>query len=939
MKIGNFLNDIDTRFKQHTFSGISFHSKNCFKNCIYFSVKGKVSNGNHFINEAIKNGANTIISDLNFQGYRGKILFIKNKNPRLLMSSFVNKIYRRKPHNLVAVTGTNGKSSVADFYYQILNLNNIKCASIGTLGVKSKYFKFRTNNTTLDSISLNKIFKNLINKGIENIILEASSHGLQQNRLDDLKFNTSIFTNFSRDHLDYHKSYKNYLNAKLILFRKLTKKGGFVISDKSINETTILKKISRKNKLKTIFLGKNADLEILNIDKFKDLQLIKFKFNNKFYTFTTKLIGKTQIINLLMAVLAASKLINISKIVTKLKYIVPINGRFENIGKIYNNSKVILDYSHTPKALETCISDIKNQFQFSKIAILFGCGGNRDKPKRLLMGKIADRLCNKIYLTDDNPRSENPKKIRSQIRKGIKKNKVFEFPSREIAIEKAIKDLKSGEVLIVAGKGHENYQEYKTKNFFSDKFFIEKYIKQKNKALSKNWKVNIINEGLNLNINKNTNIRDVSINSKKIKANDLFFGIKGRKFDGNKFAIEAVKKGCYAFVDKKYHKHKRIIRVKNSLSEFIKLSSKVRDVSNIYAIAITGSAGKTSTKNLIGQSFSQITRTIFSKNSFNNQYGVPISLFQIDRKTNIGIFEVGMDKKGEINKLSKVIKPDVGLITNISYAHIKNFKSLREIAEAKSELIENINPNGTMILNKDDKFYNFFKNKAIKKSLKTISFSLFKNKRADVSLEKIIRNKNNNILKIKYLNKNFNFSIKNELLPYQQNILATISALSLKYDLNKINKFIFNSYKIPEGRGNSFKLKIKNKYITVFDETYNSNPISLQFAINKFDKICQPGTKKVLILGDMLELGKFSIRLHKQFSYILNKSNIDKVYVYGKYIRHTFNKIKTQKKGKIFNNKKQIFDFINNEMANRDNLMIKASNSVGLNKIISKFKK
>ena len=157
-----------------------------------------------------------------------------------------------------------------------------------------------------------------------------------------------------------------------------------------------------------------------------------------------------------------------------------------------------------------------------------------------------------------------------------------------------------------------------------------------------------------------------------------------------------------------------------------------------------------------------------------------------------------MDKKGEINKLSKVIKPDVGLITNISYAHIKNFKSIKEIAEAKSELIENINPNGTMILNKDDKFFNFFKNKAIKKSLKTISFSLFKNKRADVSLEKIIRNKNNNILKIKYLNKNFNFSIKNELLPYQQNILATISALSLKYDLNKINKFIFNSYKIQK---------------------------------------------------------------------------------------------------------------------------------------------
>ena len=939
MKIGNFLKDIDKRFKHHNFSGIAFHSKNCFKNCIYFSIKGKVSNGNNFINEAIKNGADTIISDLNFQGYRGKTLFIKNKNPRLLMSNFVNKIYNRKPYNLVGVTGTNGKSSVADFYYQILNLNNIKCASIGTLGVKSKYFNLKTNNTTLDSISLNKVFQQLIKKGIENVILEASSHGLQQNRLDDLKFNTSIFTNFSRDHLDYHKSYKSYLNSKLLLFKKLTQRGGLVISDRGIKESKILKNISKIKKLKTIFLGKNEDLQILDISKFKDLQLVKFKFNNKVYSFTTKLIGKTQIINLLMAVIAASKLIDISKIVNKLTYVLPVNGRFENIGKLFNNSKVILDYSHTPKALETCISDIKNQFQFSKISILFGCGGNRDKPKRLIMGKIADKLCNKIYLTDDNPRSENPKKIRSQIKKGIKYNKVFEIPSREIAIEKAIKDLKSGDVLIVAGKGHENFQEYKTKKFFSDKIFIEKYIEKKNKALSKNWKVNIIKESLNLQINKNANIKKASINSKKINPNDLFFGIKGKKFDGNKFAIEAVKKGCYAIVDKIYHKHKKILYVKNTLSEFLKLSSKIRDVSNIYTIAITGSAGKTSTKNLIGQSFSKITNTIFSKKSFNNKYGVPMSLFQIEKKTNIGVFEVGMDKKGEIKNLSKFIKPDVGLITNISYAHIKNFKNLKEIAEAKSELIENISPNGTMVLNKDDKFYNFFKRKSIKNNLRTISFSLFKNKGADVCVNKLIKSKNKNILSVKYLNKIFNFNIKNELIPYQQNILATISVLSLKLDLNKISKSIFNSYKIPEGRGDTFKFRTKNKNITIFDETYNSNPISLQFAINKFDKIYQPNSKKILILGDMLELGKFSIKLHKQLSKILNKSNIDKVYVYGKHISHTFNKIKTQKKGKIFNNKKQIFDFINNEMENRDSLMIKASNSVGLNKIISKLKK
>ena len=916
---------------------MSLNSKNCKSNSIYFSIKGKIFNGNNYIDEAIRNGANTIISDLGFTGYKKKVLYINSKNPNLLMSYFANKIYKLKPKNIVGVTGTNGKSSVADFYYQILKLNNYKSASVGTLGVKSKDFNYKTTNTTVDIISMNKILSSLKKSSIDNVILEASSHGLQQNRLEGINFSTAIFTNFSRDHLDYHISYKNYLNSKLILFKKLLKKRGLVIFDNEIKEAAIIKKISNRKKFNILSIGKNGDLEILEIKFIKDAQKIKFMFRNKIYTFTTKLIGKIQIKNLLMAVLAASRIINMNKIVNILKNVIATDGRFEKLNKINNNSKVILDYAHTPNALETCIQNIKDQFRFSKISILFGCGGDRDKPKRKIMGRIANKLCDKIFLTDDNPRAEDPNKIRGQIKKGISKLKLTEIPSRQKAIKIAINSLKSGDILLVSGKGHENYQEYKTKKYFSDKKYINKYIKIKNLKLSKNWKTNIVNENINKKfIDKKINIESASINSKEIKSNQIFFGIKGKKFNGNKFANEAVRKPkCFAIVDKIYKNSRKIFKVQNSLNTFSKISSKIREVSNINAIAITGSAGKTSVKELIGQSFSKIINTTYSIKSYNNKFGVPISLFEINNRSLVGVFEVGMDKKGEILKLSNLIKPDIGIITNISYAHIKNFKSLKQIANAKSELIYKINKGGTLILNKDDQFFYFFKKIALKKKLNILSFSKRKGN-ADLTLHTISKRANKHVIYLKFNGKIFNFFLEETLMPFIDNILITVLTLSLSYDLNYINKNIFLNHQIPDGRGNIINLK--NKNIKIFDETYNSNPLSMEFSIKKFDKIKSIKSRKILILGDMLELGKFSKKLHIELSNLINNTNIDKVYVYGNYIRHTFNKIKTQKRGKLFKNTNEIIDFINNHMKNGDNLMIKASNAIGFKSVIAGIK-
>ena len=461
MLLGNFIKNINRKYNKTYFSGVAFNSKQVKKNDIFFAIEGTKFDGNKYIFDAIHNGAKIIISKKDIKFRDKNILFLRDDNPRKLLAEISFKLIKKKPTNLIAVTGTNGKSSIANFYYQILNLNNKKAATIGTLGVRSKTVNFDLLNTTIDPIHLGQILKKLKNHRVENVIMEASSHGLDQNRLDGLIFNTGIFTNLSQDHLDYHKNLKDYLDAKLYLFRNLIKKKGNIITDSKIPEFVEIKKIAKKKflKLNTIE-GKNEKLKILTHSFHDESQILKIKYKSLVKHIRINLIGKIQIKNILMALIAAEKSgLNLNKILNVLPSLKPIEGRFEKVGMIKNKSKVVLDYAHTPDALKTCLLNLKEQFPDKKIISLFGCGGNRDQNKRSKMGKIADMFSDEIYLTDDNPRFESSYKIRKDIRTGIKKTKVIEISDRGKAIAQAIKNLRTGEILLVAGKGHEKVQD------------------------------------------------------------------------------------------------------------------------------------------------------------------------------------------------------------------------------------------------------------------------------------------------------------------------------------------------------------------------------------------------------------------------------------------------------------------------------------------------
>lgn len=944
MILKDYFSNIKKKYQNFFFSNIAFNSSEIKKNYIFFAIKGNHLDGNKFINQAIKKGAKIIISEIKFTGIKNGILFLNSKNIRKLLAETSYKIYNGVPKKLIAVTGTNGKSSIADFYYQILKLNKKKVASIGTLGLRTNNYKKNLFNTTIDSIQLAKILSNLKKKNINYVILEASSHGLKQNRLDGLLFDIGIFTNLSHDHLDYHKNLNSYLNAKLYLFEKLIKKNGAIISDKNIPEFKKIKKISFKKKLKlySIFDNKN-NFELIS-HKFKDeSQILNIRIGKKIYKLVLNLIGKIQIKNILMALIAASNTgISIKKILKVIPKIRSVNGRLEKIGKIKNNSKVILDYAHTPDAMMICLKNLKEQFPNKKISVLFGCGGNRDQRKRSKMGKIADVYSDQIYLTDDNPRFESPSKIRSDIIRGIKKQNPEVIPNRKKAILKAISDLKTGNILLIAGKGHEKIQDFGNKKiFFSDKKVIIKAIKIKNSFLSKNLKLNIIKElSKNKGLKSNLVFRNGSIDSRTIKKNDIFFAIKGKKNNGNKYIDQAFKNKASLAIVNNFNKNCNLskqIKVPKTL-DFLTESSKVyRENLNTKIIAITGSCGKTTLKELLAHALKKLFKISFSPKSYNNKYGVPLSLFNLNQNDDFGILEVGMDKKGEIDYLSNIIKPDLGVITNINYAHAKNFKNIKEIALAKSEIIRNIRDNGYIVLNADDNFYNFHKKIALAKKLQIFSFGIY-NKKSETKLLNIkkhgkkfkVQIKINNFVKHFYLYNNFESNI--------YNFLAAITVMNIFFNISQLNKNIFFDFRVPNGRGDISKIKIDNKKIFLVDESYNSNPLSLKSAIINFDKLNSGNSRKYLILGDMLELGKFSLMHHKSIAKTINRSKIHKIYVVGKKVISTFDKISKPQRGGILTNTSEITDLVKNVLKQNDYLMIKGSNSTGLHKFTNNLK-
>jgi len=938
MLLKKIIRHLPINIQKINIKGLSSDSNQIKKNYLFFAIKGLESNGEDYIDTAIKKGAIVAVCDLNYKIKTKKIPIVKVKNIKKTITDSCKVFYKAKPKNIIAITGTNGKSSIAEFYHQILSAQKIPVASIGTLGIKINDKITRTNLTTLDIISLHRELAKIKTSGVDNVILEASSHGLEQGRLDGLNFKTAIFTNFSQDHLDYHKNMKNYLNAKLILFSKLLKEKKYLVTDIDIPEFLKLKKITKKKNLKLLTIGKKkSTIQFKMVKSNENYQRVIFRYKEKNHEVKIPLIGLFQIKNLFMSIIAAKLSgLSIKKILHTVKNIKEVNGRLQLIKITPNQTKIFVDYAHTPDALETTLKTLKEHYKI-KPDVVFGCGGERDKKKRSKMAKVCEKNAEKIYVTDDNPRKENPKIIRQMIISGFsKKLNITEIPSRTEAIETAVISSKPNSVILIAGKGHETTQTYAKKIFnISDKAIVKKINIKKLKFDKKNYN-KIFNAEIIKKIVHKRKLRfeGVSINSKTIKNNNLFIAIKGKNYDGHIFAKEALRnKASYCVVQKNINKldRKKLIIYPSTINFLNKLALLKRSNINLRVIAITGSSGKTTLKTLLGKTLSEYGKTFFSQKSYNNHIGVPLSLCNLENDHKYGVFEIGMSNAGEIRNLSKLVKPDIAIITNIGEAHAENFDNLNGIVKAKSEIIENINKDGYLILNRDDKYFNYLSKLAEKKKIKILSFG--KSNKSNAKLVKNKSYKNYNDLYFKVLNENIHLRVKNVNSLIISNILFTLLTLHvLDLDLKKIINFS-NYFQLVEGRGKEHIISRYKKKFKLIDESYNANPSSVKNAIINFSKIKRKHEKKFLLLGDMLELGKMSDIYHKNLAHFINCSDIDKLFVYGENAFKTYQKTYKSKQGNILQ-KLNDFDEIFSDIINKDDyLMIKGSNATGLNKL------
>ena len=441
--------------------GISSNSRNIKPGYIFFAINGFYHHGANFVFDAIDRGSILVVTDHSgikiFENDNLNIAVMVVPNPRQKLAEYAAFMSPSQPKMQVAVTGTNGKTSVCYFVRHLWELLGYKAASIGTLGVQGQ-LDIAIDNTTPDPVTLHTIFEKLVELNVEHVCMEASSHGLDQFRLDGVSLSAAAFTNLSRDHLDYHLDEDEYLISKCMLFDRVLKEKQTVVLNIDDPNAAVIRLVSENRGHKVISVGryKNADLRICDQRYHSRGQILKFSYLGLWKTVELSLVGDFQASNaLIAAALVIASGIPAGQVFDNLSKLKSVPGRMELVGSKKNLANVYIDYAHTPDALLSALKALKLHV-IGRLIVVFGAGGDRDSGKRPLMGKVAYEYADKVFITDDNPRNESPKKIRSEIL--IECPNAVEIPDRATAILTAINEVQDGDILLIAGKGHETGQ-------------------------------------------------------------------------------------------------------------------------------------------------------------------------------------------------------------------------------------------------------------------------------------------------------------------------------------------------------------------------------------------------------------------------------------------------------------------------------------------------
>ena len=867
--------ELENWLKENKIKDVTECTDKVTQGCAFFAIKGTKVDGADFIPVAIERGASAIVAD---HAVSADIPVRVVKDVRRELALACSLLWPSKKLKKVTVTGTNGKTSTVYFVQQLLNACGTKTVSLGTIGIDGANGHVDGAMTTLPPKELAQTLSELQKQGVQVVAMEASSHGLDQGRLVGHTFVAGAFTNLTRDHLDYHKTFENYFSAKQNLFSEILGAGNTAVLNADIPEYDALKKMAESRGEQVISYGfKGETLRLIQQDPTENGQKIAFEIEGKKETVEVPVFGDFQGMNLMAAMglchALGEKWEKLLKVLPNLK--APA-GRLELMGKTPKGALVFVDYAHTPDGLEHVLKSLRLHTK-NRLMCLFGCGGDRDKGKRPQMGEIADRLADVVYVTDDNPRSENPATIRSEIMAACPKG--IEEKTRAEAIRHAIVSAEKGDVLVLAGKGHESGQKIGAVDYpFSDRIEVQLILK----SLSEKplWSASELQMALGVDVADYINAYGVTFNSKEVKTGDLFVALTRGARDGHDFVKGAVEAGAIACIVNhplpNIPQEKQIV-VLDTNEALSALARFARMRTTAQVIGVTGSSGKTTVKEMLGACLSAQGKTYITRANLNSNLGVPYTLANMPANTQYAVIEMGISHVGEMTELSDFVRPEVSIITSILPAHREFFKTSEVTATEKTHIFDFQDKSGTAVLNADTECAGILADKAVESKIRRI-VKFGKNKKADCQLKDLFVHDGK---------QQITANLFGEETTFEMNFIGehyAVDALGVLAVVDAIGASVLQAKQtlcelMPmAGRGKAQKIVFAGKKITLIDDAYNANPGSMQAAIKMLG--LYPG-RKIAILGDMLELGEDALKNHLDLIPVLAQNNIQAVFAVG----------------------------------------------------------
>jgi len=914
---------------------ITSDSRDVVNGALFTAIRGTECDGHDYVSSACENGCVAILCEPGrikqdqLGDWRGVLLEVEDSGK---VYGLVAANYFDNPAeqlSLIGVTGTNGKTTVTFLLEQVL-LNAGE--SVGVIGtVNNRYVSDNgqqivvpTRLTTPEPLVLQRLLREMVDAGVQYVIMEVSSHALAQNRIGDICFGAAAFTNLSRDHLDYHLSMEDYFSAKMKLFSDHMAQDGIAVLPASSAEKedsnwhADLVKTCSKHCANIIFWGdeESADICLLSCDSELNETVVEIKSDDELIKFSSPLVGRFNIDNILTVFGLCSVLqIDVNKVAAGLKNGEGAPGRLERVADGLDIPQrgpvVFVDYAHTPDALEQVLSSI-SALPHRELYSVFGCGGDRDVGKRPVMGEIACRFSDVAIVTDDNPRSEDPDQIIAQIVYGTK-NSGLDKKSREwlrqrnkgekgIVVERdrkkaislAVTAAGPGDVVLIAGKGHETYQlSIRGRQFFDDRLEAENVLcSWTNNRIAGSAGGVVVGGAGNSRL-----LGEITTDSRVVGNDAVFVALKGEKYDGHKFCTQAVENGAVCIVVEKEivpapgNKISQVI-VTDTLKALGDMAAwrlkQIRRISDPVVIGITGSCGKTTVKEMVAAILQrkwpegadhQAGCVLKTRGNFNNLIGLPLSLLPLNLTNRAAVLEMGMNQPGELRRLTEIADPDISCIVNIHGAHLEGLHSIEGVARAKEELFAGTKKSGTLIVNLDDQRVSKL---AEKYQQKTISFTALEK---NMSREPDMWVTDIDLVETEVITFTLHTKESKEdvhlFAAGEHNVSNGLAAAAIAYgagaSLPEIAAGLADfrppdkRMEIMQGKG-GFKL---------LNDTYNANPASMKAGLRTLKQMASKGS--TAILGDMLELGETAREAHFELGQLVAELKIDNVGLLGQF--------------------------------------------------------